>query len=398
MKPHLKPAITRRQFSKTLLAGAAGLSLPGALSRAASLPDANSQKAGTEPFSFMLLGDLHLDKLEHHELDWLQKEHPGDVSQVHNYSRITKDVHPQLFATVRETVADLKASGTRVPFVLHVGDLVEGLCGNEKLAVKQCTDGTEFVRAAKLGVPFLFTKGNHDITGPGATDAFKEILNPFISAQAATFNVGKLPNDFYAVEHGDALFCFFDAYSKQSLDWLDATLARRTARHCFVIVHPPVVPYGARATWCVYSNENEKAQREHLLEMLGRNNAIVLGGHIHKYNLLTRITRTPQGGQFVQLGISSIISKPGPAAARDILSGVNEYNGDQIKVEPNFSPGTEKERRAVYETEAPFVKQFQYADLPGYAVVDVNADQVAAKVFSGTSRELWRTVQLAGIV
>lgn len=398
MKPYVKPAITRRQFSRTLFAGAAGLSLPGAFSRAASTSDDTPQKAGAEPFTFLLLGDLHLDKLEHHELNWLQREHPGDVSQVHNYSRITKDVHPQLFATVRETVANLKESGGHVPFVIHVGDFVEGLCGNEKLAVKQCADATEFVRAAELKVPFLFTKGNHDITGPGATDAFKEILNPFMAAQAAAFNVGKLANDCYAIQHSDALFCFFDAYNKQSLDWLDATLARRTARHCFVIVHPPVVPYGARATWHVYSNESEKAQREHLLELLGRNNAIVLGGHIHKYNLLTRATRTPLGGKFVQLGISSIINKPGAVTARDILPGVDDYNGDQIKVEPNFSPGTEKERRAVYETEAPFVKQFQYADLPGYAVVDVNAGQVTAKVFSGTSRDLWRTVQLAGAV
>src|SRR5205085_486312 len=104
---------TRRQFF-----GAAGLGVPLALSRAASPAAA---------FSFVLLGDLHFDKIEHHELDWLQREHPGDVSQVHNYSRITKEVHPHLFATVRETVSELNAApGTHVPFVLHAGDFVEG--------------------------------------------------------------------------------------------------------------------------------------------------------------------------------------------------------------------------------------------------------------------------------
>ena len=94
--------------------------------------------------------------------------------------------------------------------------------------------------------------------------------------------------------------------------------------------------------------------------------------------------------------ISSIISKASAATPKDLLNGVNDYNGDQIKVEPNFSPGTEKERRAVYEPEAPFVKEFQYADLPGYAVVTVSPDQVAAKIYSGTSRQLWRSVKLAG--
>jgi hypothetical protein len=238
----------------------------------------------------------------------------------------------------------------------------------------------------------------HDVTGPGAASAFKEVLRPFLTTHATSLNAGKIVNDCFAIEHSGAHFCFFDAYDNQSLDWLEATLARRTARRCFVIVHPPVVPYGARSTWHIYSSERDKPRRERLLELLGQHHAIVLGGHIHKYNLLMRVTPGPRSGKFVQLGISSIISKPEAAIAKDTLSGVNEYNGDQIKVEPNFSPGTETARRAVYEAEAPFVQDFQYADLPGYAVVTVTADRVTAKIFSGTSRQLWRTVELAGAV
>jgi Calcineurin-like phosphoesterase len=395
--------ISRRQFSKTLLAGAAGLGLPWTLSRAADTPAAlSSPKKGAEPFAFPVLGDLHFDRPEHHLMDWLQQEHPGDVHQVKNYCHITKDVHPHLFATVRETIADLnKAGATPVPFVLHVGDFVEGLCGNKKLAVQQDTEAVEFVHAANFGAPFLFTKGNHDITGPGAPDAFQEILNPFMAAQGSAFGVGKLTNALYTVEHNDALFCFFDAYDDQSLDWLEATLARRTARHCFVIVHPPVVPYGARSTWCVFYDMNQhefSPRRQHLLELLGQHQAIVLGGHIHKYNWLVRATPPPRGGRFVQLGVSSIINRAGAAKAVDVLTGVDEYNGDQIKVEPHFSPSTEEERRGIYKTEAPFIKQFQYANLPGYAVVTVNGGQVTAQMFSGTSRDLWRAVPLTDAI
>jgi len=370
--------MTRRHFSEALLATTA------LFSRAATPPR-------PETFSFVLLGDLHFDKLEHHDLDWLQKDHPGDVSQVRNYSRITKEVHPALFATVRETITE-----TPVPFVIHAGDLVEGLCGTDKRAVQQDAEAVAFVREANLGVPFLFAKGNHDVTGPGATDAFKEVLHPFLTTQATALHAGEMVNECFAFAHNDTQFCFFDAYDKQSLEWLEATLAKRTARRCFVIVHPPVVPYGARSTWHIYSSERDKPRRERLLELLGQHHAIVLGGHIHKYNLLTRVTPAPRSGRFVQLAISSVINKPAAATAKDLLSGVNEYNGDQIRVEPNFSPATEKERRSVYEAEAPFVKEFQYADLPGYAVVTVGSDRVTAKIFSGTSRQLWRTVELAG--
>ncbi len=339
----------------------------------------------------MLLGDLHFDKLEHHDMAWLEKNKGGDLSQIRNYSRITADIMPKLFATVRESVA-----ATRAAFVLQVGDLVEGLCGTEKLAARQDGEALAFVRDAQLGVPFIFTKGNHDVTGDGASEAFAHVCQPYLSEQTAGFTGGgKLASANYAIGHGGALFCFFDAYDKASLDWLEAVLASRTARHCFVVIHPPVVPYGARATWHLYSSAKDKAKREKLLELLGRQNAFVLGGHIHKFNTLTRAT--PGGGKFVQLAVSSVVNalevKP-----KDQLSGIGEYNGDQIRVEPAHSPATEPERRAVYEAEKPFVKTFEYADLPGHAVVTVKANQVTAEMFSGVGREPWRMADLSKLM
>ena len=77
---------------------------------------------------------------------------------------------------------------------------------------------------------------------------------------------------------------------------------------------------------------------------------------------------------------------------------MKDYNGDQVTVEPNFSPATEQQRRAVYQAEAPLVKQFQYADLPGYAVVQVNGPRVTAIVYSGVGRQAWRTLALSDLL
>ncbi len=383
----MNSTFSRRSFLQTTLAGVAGLGLQPSLARAAN----------KSPFSFVLLGDLHFDKLEHHDLEWLQREKPDDLRQVRDYTRITREIQPKLFGTLRETIADLNQSPeTRVAFAAQVGDFVEGLCGSETLALQQDTDAIEFVRGARLGVPFLFTKGNHDITGAGAPEAFSRVFHPFLGEQTGAFNgENRLTTAHYTLEHGDALFCFFDAYDKESLAWLEATLGKRTARHCFVVVHPPVVPYGARATWYLYSSEREQAQRDRLLELLGRHHAFVLSGHIHKYNLLVRAT--PRGGRFLQLGLSSVINAP-EVKPKNLLSGIKSYNGDQVNVEPNFSPATEKQRRAVYENEAPHVKQFEYADLPGYAVVTVKRSQVTAKIYSDISREVWRTLELSELL
>ncbi|MGV3660777.1 MAG: metallophosphoesterase family protein [Prosthecobacter sp.] len=381
---------TRRRFLRNALHTTAALALPSA-ARAVTAP------AATHAFSFILLGDLHYDKLSHHDMRWLQEHKAGDLSQINNYTRITADITPRLLATVKETMAALAATPeTRAAFVLQAGDLVEGLCGTAELSALQNREAIAFLESRKLGVPFVFTKGNHDVTGDGAVEAFKEVFHPFLTQQTSSFKGGgEVKSACYSIEHGNAQFYFFDAYEKPSLEWLEAALAKRTAQHCFVTIHPPVVPYGARATWHLYNSEKDKPRREKLLDLLGKQNAFVLGGHIHRFNTICRTT--PGGGRFAQLAISSVVGSAEVKPSTQ-LDGVKDYNGDQIKVEPKHSPETETARRAVYATEAPFVKAFSYADLPGHAAVTINGGSVQATMYSGITRNVYRTVDLTKLL
>jgi hypothetical protein len=381
------PAWPRRRF---LQSGA--VALP-ALAAAWNAPAAPSPQPAS--FAFPLLGDLHFDRLDHHDMAWLEREKPNDVWQVQNYSRLTGESLPRLFAAVARATRRLNESPpTRVPFVLHVGDFVEGLCGTPELAARQNREAVAFVDEAALGAPFLFTKGNHDVTGPGAVEAYRDVFHPFLTGQLRRLGPQTEPvrAGHYAFEQGGALFACFDAYDAEaSLEWLEALLGRRTARHLFVVVHPPVVPYGARTTWHLFSSTKQQARREHLLGLLGRHGAFVLSGHLHKFNCLVR--QTPRG-RFLQLAVSSIVSRPDPQP-KDLLDGADAYTPDQIQVEPSYGAGTEAERRAVIEAERPFVKAFQYADLPGHAVVRVTPEEVTVEVFGGHGDVPWRTVSLS---
>ena len=381
-------SVSRRDFLRAS-AGAATLALTPRSVRGA-------EPAGSA-FSFVLLGDLHFDKLEHHDFAWLDRTHPGDLSQIRNYSRVTQEITPRLFQTVRETASELNQDPrTRVAFVLQAGDLVEGLCGNAELAARQNSEAVTFIREFQLGAPFLFTKGNHDITGDGAREAFVQVFHPFLTEQVRALAPAapEVKNARYTVEAGRSQFAFFDAYDAvASLEWLEGVATRRTADHLFVVVHPPVVPYGARSTWHLFSAEREKSRRAKFLEILGRQHAIVLGGHIHRYNTLAR---EAGGGRFTQFALSSVINAPS-VTPKTQLQGLADYTGDQIRVEPAHSPATEKERRAVYDSERPFVKAFEYADLPGYAIVTVEGANATARMYSGVSRDLWRTVDLSAL-
>src|SRR5205085_6400325 len=97
--------ITRREFIHRA-AGAVALGAGGSWALAA--PDDRA-------WAFPFLGDLHIDRPGHHDMDWLAKEHPNDVSQVRNYCRITQDVTPKLLDVARRPARE---SRDPVPLVL----------------------------------------------------------------------------------------------------------------------------------------------------------------------------------------------------------------------------------------------------------------------------------------
>jgi len=270
-----------------------------------------------------------------------------------------------------------------------VGDLVEGLCGTPELARRHCEDALAFVREKRLGAPFLFTKGNHDVTGPGAAEAFDQVLLPFLAGEAKQ----ELKTASYTVEEGDALFAYFDAYRRDSLAWLERALEGRRARHLFVVVHPPVVPFGARSTWTVFPSQRRE-ERDRLYRLLGRHRALVLCGHLHRAGVVVRKT---EEGSFLQLMVSSVIANP-EAGPKQPVSGAGEYGPDLVRLEPHFSPETEPQRREVLQAEAPSIRHFEYAEAPGYAMLEVNGPSVTARLYSGLGGRLWKSLDLSGLL
>ncbi len=333
-------------------------------------------------WNFALLGDLHFDRLEHHDLDWLRAEHPGDVAQVENYSRISREFTPKLLAAARESIDQ----STR--FVVQLGDLIEGLCGTRELARQQAREAIELVRGIQFDRPFLFTKGNHDVTGPGATQVYDETFVPFLGDQGG----GEIRSAAFDRSHGGVLLVFYDAYDSRSLRWLTELLDARKPRRLVFVIHPPVVPYNARSTWHIYSQPTKQREREQLLELLGRHQAVVLCGHLHKYSFLVRRTAS---GRFVQLALSSVASSP-DATKRKPLEGLEQYGPDLVRLEPSHSPQTLEQRREQLALEKPLIEQFQYAETWGRAMIRVRGLQLTAEIHRGLDPQPWRTVDLTG--
>jgi len=347
---------------------------------------ARGSQAGPE-YCFVYLGDLHFDKESHHNLDWVKANMPADIRQIEDYVRITRDHTPGLFKRVQSAI---EAGSGRIQMVIQGGDLTEGLCGSRQLQEMQFKDAIACIRQYIPQTPFIAGKGNHDITGPGAKEAYDAVMLPWLSKECGK----QIDSASFYFAKGPDLFVFFDAYHNNNLDWLQKTLSENKHRYAFVVMHPPAVPYNARSMWHLFWREKEKAARERFLNILGENNAILLTAHLHKYSVVERKTPT---GTFVQFSVNSVISSS-QIEVRDALEGVEKYGGSLVELEPEFQPETRQDRIKLLEAEKPYIARFEYADFPGYAIIDVSNSGVSATIYKGDSASAWKTVSLATAV
>ncbi|MHC4631431.1 MAG: metallophosphoesterase family protein [Planctomycetota bacterium] len=353
-----------------------------------ALGAANAQ--GNRPgrtYSFVYLGDIHFDKRSHHDFEWVQANKPNDIRQIEDYVRITEKHTPGLLRRIQTSI---ESSDGQIKMIIQGGDLTEGLCGSRELQETQFKDALKCVRNYIPKTTFIAAKGNHDITGPGAREAFDNVMLPWLSDEC-----GKQIDSasFYFME-GPDLFVFFDAYHNNDLDWLEKTLSRNRHRYAFVVMHPPAVPYNARSTWHLFSRAREKDVRERFLNILGANKVVLLTGHLHKYVVLARRTST---GTFVQFSMNSVISSP-KILVRNHLEGVENYGSPLVELEPEFQPDTKEQRQKMLEDEKPYIAYFEYANFPGYAIINVSETGINIDIYTGDSDKVWKNVPLDSVL
>ena len=339
-------------------------------------------------FSYVILGDMHFDKAEHHDIDYVTKKYPNDISQIKNYCRITKENLPGLMSAAKQTAVSQGAS-----FWLQLGDFTEGLCGSEELDTKQKTDFIDFIKTRNLDRPFFVVKGNHDITGEGARSAYDKTILPWqekelrmkLSAANASF-----------VKDG-ARFVLLDCYAmNESLAWLENTLKSHKEKYLFVAVHQPIIPYNTRSNWHVYARKADEQKREKLLTLLARHNAIVLTAHLHKFHVLKR--NVPGAGSIIQLSVSSVIDRP-QMPVKFHLKGTEKYNGSLLDMEPGFALHTLEERKDNILQEMPYIKYFEYADMAGYGIISVDHKRgVTFDVYKNMETDKWQSFNLTEIM
>jgi 3',5'-cyclic AMP phosphodiesterase CpdA len=313
----------------------------------------NGQKS-----SFIILGDLHYDLPDNHNMDWLANK-PDDVRQVNEYTAYTKSNWTDFMEILRKRVQTVEPS---VKALIQLGDLSEGLAGSEEKAGKMAANAMKAIEDANMSVPWIIVKGNHDVTGPGAVKAFQQFYVPMIQKQT---NHKEINNASYSYISGDAQIICLDPWDKNidMISFLENELSASKAKFKFVAVHEPVIPVTER---CWHMFKDNPAKREKLLEVIARHKAIVLTAHLHRYAVVSRQTNF---GPIVQVMVNSVVKDRN---YREPSQLITEYGPSLATNIPDWQPETLDARKAILAEEAKYVTYYKQTDLPGYAIIKVD--------------------------
>ena len=318
-----------------------------------------SALSSAQESSIIVLGDLHYDLLEDHDMNWL-REKPGDLRQVtEEYTVSTREHWTDFMALLRNRAG---SADFPVKAVVQLGDLSEGLAGSEEKARQMAYHTMKAIRDVRMPAPWIIARGNHDITGPGAREAFDEFYLPVFREQTGNPDIS---NASYSYRFGRVQITCIDPWDHDTdmVAFLERELAESDAIYKFVAIHEPVIPVTER---CWHALRKDEVQRERLLEILARNRAIVLCGHLHRYSV---VRRTTPFGPVVQIMAVSVVKDRSYQNPDRVIT---EYGPSLAADYPDWQPETLEARKAILAEEAMHVTYYKQTDLPGYALIKLD--------------------------
>jgi len=337
--------------------------------------------------SFLILGDLHYDLIADHDMNWLATK-PDDLRQVtQEYTVYTETNWLDFMEILRRKVQSEKPA---VKAVIQLGDLSEGLAGSREKAEQMAANAMKAVEAANLTVPWILVKGNHDVTGPGAVEAFQKFYLPMIRKQTDDPEINKAS---YAYTSGDVKIICLDPWDKNTdrVAFLEKELSGSNAKFKFVAVHEPVIPVTERC-WHMFRQDPE--QRTKLLEVIARHKAIVLCAHLHRYSVVSR--NTPYG-PIVQVMVNSVVKERNYLKPARIIT---EYGPSLAENSPDWQPETLSTRKTMLAEEAKFVTFYKQTDLPGYAMIKTDGKKgtVLLEYYAAFGHKAYDTIDLTKLM
>ena len=233
---------------------------------------AGERKSDTSEYRVLVLGDIHYEGPQYHGV-------PGMKYRTRfskKYYEMWQKEMPELF-TASAALLDKD-----VPFVVQLGDFIQGYLALKEQRAKMLDDAFKAVKKYYPDHKLLSIPGNHDNQCYGPKTVVKSLKDYQTYAEAFTPHIakelGREIRNNYVIRHGEDLFIFYDTYIKpdDSITFLKETFKKYPKnRYVFLFTHLPLFP------GCTASPGWLMPYYPRVANILFEHNAIVLAAHTH---------------------------------------------------------------------------------------------------------------------
>ena len=306
----------RRTFLSLSAASLAGWGLSGMLPA-----QAWGRGRKNDAYNIIILGDTHFDTEpadvyhSHYNepTEWLNRVQRAEFAR---NGEMWRERCPRLV----KRAACLVDENTRQ--VLQMGDLIQGDCGNGEVHRKMLSDVMDSFKASFGGaLPLVTVVGNHDIRGTDAKAVYHDYMPKRMSEELGQ----PVAKTTFAYWIGPDAYIVID-FNHPDDEEVDKLLQEtRKARHTFIVIHGPVLPYDAASCRWFFHGSAKPAHtqaRLHFRREFATRNAIVLCGHVHRTELADW---WGDGGRITQMTMNSVWSQPEKGQYKIISEGADSY-------------------------------------------------------------------------
>ena len=327
---------------------------------------------GKESYQVTFLGDIHYDAPQYHIKPLDERRAKLHYTQ---WKGVSQEV---LFAASKQSKQD-------VPFVVQLGDIINGDCDNAERQGAALQDAFGILKKFFPGKKVFAVRGNHEHRGEkDAVLAPERYLAPLLKKELGKDAVMDGLN--YAIRYGRDLYIFYDYRNQNSGKFTKEVLsANSDARHVFFLTHLPMFPCSIGNPGWVVPDFKE------LIPLLAERKAVVINAHTHSMNHI--VYKSPFGTvpqiTVTSMGREWLLTPPKPVRC-------NSFDEWKKSVKPSYFSNPKYawsvENLKFFKKEDFLTYRVGYLAPSGFMKLEVDGDKVIAHIFTddrGKPYESW---------